>query len=319
MPDNVDRTFIDRRTRIDDILVDELLPVLNKIQAGDITAPDNGDGDVLADIRDLLGVPETKLRTIPDDENQYFTFGEGNNYINFEQGYIKEGDGTVTKLRSTLTREEYIESLMIYSTRDSTLDLGTGAGQVPIQAYTWYSFDGIKIKNLYYKHTTSTIIESEVVILAATTPGGIKAIPDQKFDELSTVSIGTSGIYAAEIVQNAISYEDIIIIGNSYEISHIIFSSEANLNFRLWFFDKDDHPGTFIGYVDLDIPTYGARIAGAGLYYLDVAGLSLTGVDSDYSGELHLGLQNLSATQKETTDSVTIEIHYKLMDDSSQV
>lgn len=309
--DTLEEGFIDKFTRMDNIMLRMMLAV-EKLQVEGITvqmpAPDEKEKPSI-----------TLIRTIPDDGEQYFTFGEDNNFIDFEKGYIKEGDGTVTKMKDILPLNETIKSLMIYATRDSTIDFGEGSGLIPIIANTWMSFDGINIKSLYYRHTTSAIIESYVTIIAATTPGGISAAIDPKYDGIHWCAIGTSGIYAAEIAQNAISYEDISVDGNAYEISHIIISSEANLSFRLWFFDKDDHPGTFAGFVDFDIPTYGDRIAGAGLYYLDVSGLSMKGIDGDYSSEMHIGLQNLSATQKETTDSVTIDIYYKLLNDAAVI
>lgn len=323
MKNELEQGFLDRFTRTDELIADELLPVLKKLQTGDIIVQPADTPDGTATLQDVLDALQgeaasAKIRTVPDDGNQAFTFGEGHNLIDFRRGYIKEGDGTVTKMKDSIVLGDSIKCMAIYATRDGVIDMGEGSGLTPIPSNVWVAFDDIDIEEFYYYHTSSTVIESDVTIIASTVAGGITAAPDPTLDRLNWVSIGTSGLYTAEIAQNAIAYEDIVIDGNAYEISHILFTSEANLNFRLWFFDKDDHPGKFMGYVDLDCTSYGARI-GTGNYSMDVSGLAMKGIDGDYSKEMHIGLQNLSAIQKETTDNVTLEIFYKLLNDAAVI
>jgi hypothetical protein len=79
------------------------------------------------------------------------------------------------------------------------------------------------------------------------------------------------------------------------------------------FADTDLDVDNFYSEVELDLATYGWRIAGAGQYYMILNGLSVDYEDSDGTNELHVALQNLSASAKNAgaTGEVVILLVYE--------
>ena len=94
------------------------------------------------------------------------------------------------------------------------------------------------------------------------------------------------------------------LISDSIRITGIAILSDQQLHYKLilWykdtFEDADLDVDEFCGEVDLDIPTYGFQVGGAGTWYFNVANLHLDYTDADASQELHLSLINMSAAAK---------------------
>lgn len=109
------------------------------------------------------------------------------------------------------------------------------------------------------------------------------------------------------------------LITGKIRIVGISLQSDQNLDYRVIFWKRDIFNNTdldldrFCGEVELDLPTYGFQIAGAGQYYLDVRGLDIDYEDEDGTHKLHVSLMNLSATGKNAgaTGEVAIEVYYE--------
>lgn len=107
------------------------------------------------------------------------------------------------------------------------------------------------------------------------------------------------------IVTNATEEEDIAgLVANKVRITGISILSDQQLDYRLIFFsgaafaNADPDVDTFRNEVELDLPSYGFQIGGAGLWYMAVNGLDLDFQDNDGTSTLHVALQNLSAAAK---------------------
>lgn len=111
--------------------------------------------------------------------------------------------------------------------------------------------------------------------------------------------------FSGAIAQNATEEEDITgLTTNRIRITRVTILSDENLDYRLLFFNKDSFADTdldddrFIDELELDLPSYGFQIAGAGQYMMTVNGLEIDYDDQDGSRELHIALQCLSAAGK---------------------
>ncbi len=129
--------------------------------------------------------------------------------------------------------------------------------------------------------------------------------------------------FSGAIVQNATEEENLVgLASNRIRITSITIQSDQSLDYRLIFFNTDAFANSDLdvddlaGEVELDIPSYGFRIAGANQYYMSVHGLTLDYEDEDGSYELHVALQNLSATAKNAgaTGEVVVTISYQVRD-----
>lgn len=94
------------------------------------------------------------------------------------------------------------------------------------------------------------------------------------------------------------------LLADNIRITGIGILSEQQLKYKLLFWykdtfeDADPDVDEFCGEIELDIPTYGIQIGGAGTYYLDVRNLHLDYIDGDASKELHISLMNMSVAGK---------------------
>jgi len=127
--------------------------------------------------------------------------------------------------------------------------------------------------------------------------------------------------FTGAINQNATEEENITGLASSkIIINSIAILSDQLLNYRVILFSQDTFDNadldvdSFWGEIGLDLPSYGFQIAGAGKYYMAVTGLNIPYEDKDGSEELHIALQNLSATAKNAgaTGEVVLEVHYEI-------
>lgn len=111
--------------------------------------------------------------------------------------------------------------------------------------------------------------------------------------------------FTGAIVTNATEEENIAgLVANKVRITGVAIMSDQQLDYRLIFFGSDTFANAdpdvdrFVNEVELDLPSYGFQIAGAGLWYMAVNGLEIDFQDADNTSELHVALQNLSAAAK---------------------
>ncbi len=94
------------------------------------------------------------------------------------------------------------------------------------------------------------------------------------------------------------------LLSDSIRITGIGILSDQQLHYKLIFWYKDTFEDAdldvdeYCGEIDLDIPTYGFQVGGAGTWYLDVRNLHLDYIDGDASKELHVSLINMSVAAK---------------------
>ena len=94
------------------------------------------------------------------------------------------------------------------------------------------------------------------------------------------------------------------LLSNSLRLTGIGILSEQQLHYKAIFWYKDTFENAdidldeFCGEVDLDIPTYGFQVGGAGTWYFDIRNLHLDYIDADTTNELHVSLMNMSVAAK---------------------
>ena len=323
----MDQKLFDRFTRVDELLA-EAIPLLKSMAAKELVVnfPEQLDGAItLRDIYDILKDQQNKSYDIffmsyPNDGTRA-TFAAGTTILDYEQGTIEAPDGTVTPMSSSLAKKDkdYMRSCAVNCNKDTIIQLDN-KNKSPARADTWFKMT----HQQFAKLKITTTVETKGYIHACTNPEAVHEMIGESSVSSPKIPIGvvpistTSAIYAAEIAQNVYATENLLLheAVDLFTVKHIAIWSEVALNYRLHFFANDDFNTTFdnsryIGYVDLDLTTYGGQIAGAGTYYMDVSGLNLDGLDADASGEMHVALQNLSAATKQTTDKVMIDIYYE--------
>lgn len=111
--------------------------------------------------------------------------------------------------------------------------------------------------------------------------------------------------FTGAIAQNAVEEENLTgLIANKVKVTGIIILADQQLDYRVALFSTDGFANTdldldtLINEVELDLLSYGWRIAGTGKYCMVVTGLDIDYIDDDASKELHVALQNLSSTSK---------------------
>ncbi len=111
--------------------------------------------------------------------------------------------------------------------------------------------------------------------------------------------------FIAAILTNATDEANIAgLVANKVRLTGVSILSAQQLDYRLIFFsgaafaNADPDVDTFRNEVELDLPSFGFQIAGAGLWYMAVNGLDLDFQDNDGTNTLHVALQNLSAAAK---------------------
>jgi len=107
--------------------------------------------------------------------------------------------------------------------------------------------------------------------------------------------------FTGALVQNASENENLTITRDEITLLHIGIYSIQQLNYRACFYSKDDFAAnSLIGYVDLNLPATGVTkvIGGTTYYYYNIADVNLAYEDEDATKELHIQLENKSATAK---------------------
>lgn len=111
--------------------------------------------------------------------------------------------------------------------------------------------------------------------------------------------------FTGAIAQNAVEEESLTgLISNKVTITGVVILSDQQLNYRVILYSTDAFANTdldvdaLFNEVEFDLPGYGWRIAGTGKYCMVITGLEIDYIDEDATKELHVALQNLSATGK---------------------
>lgn len=126
--------------------------------------------------------------------------------------------------------------------------------------------------------------------------------------------------FAGAINQWATEEENVTgLLTSKIVIRGVSVLSDQQLNYRAILFSRDSFADAdldvdeFVSEIDLDLLSYGFQIAGAGLYMMSVTNLRVPYEDKDETKELHVALQNKSATAKNAgaTGEVVMRIFYE--------
>lgn len=126
--------------------------------------------------------------------------------------------------------------------------------------------------------------------------------------------------FTGQIVQNAQETENLTgLAWSKVRITGIMLQADQQLNFRVILWSKDTFDDTdldadaFIAEVQVPLVTAGFQVAGANQWYLDIRGVEIPYQDEDSTNEVHISLQNLSATAKNAgaTGEVVVELAYE--------
>lgn len=138
---------------------------------------------------------------------------------------------------------------------------------------------------------------------------------------LNTIRSDKDTHFTEAIAQNAKEDENIAgLLSNNIRITKVAIQSDQQLDYRLIFWATDQFDNTdldvddFMAEREMDLTAYGFRIAGANQWYMELDNLGIQYSDDDATHELHISLQNLSATGKNAgaTGEVVVEITYEL-------
>jgi len=312
-----DQTFVDRLTRVDNILYEALLPVLQRLQQGDITvlmAGPEGE-DTLSNLLDIA-----VRRYNDDNEIIFFAYprdgtrsatAAGDTVLNYRHGTIKIPDGTVTKMSSSLAaqKKDHLRSVAINADEDIVIQLDD-KDKSPVRADTWHVMTFQQFTELTITTAAAT---TNIFVYACTNPkhayemAGETTISigreerDQVKSLIGTHFTGALSQYGAE--EESLTGLD----SNEITITSISAYAEQNLDLRVWLYETDGFQETtaadmdddeFIESVHLDIPTDGHRYKNANGYYVSSTDLNIDYEDLDKSNELHIAVEVVGATAK---------------------
>ena len=259
---------------------------------------------------------ETWFFSYPRDGTRA-TLSAGMTVLDFDAGTIKAPDGTITDMSTSLRRmhHDYMRSVAINTNKDIVIQLDD-KDKIPVRANNWFietyqSFTRVKI---------TTTASTEAFLHASTNPKTALEMVNEVTAVSRRIDTDKDTQFTTAIAQNAIEEENITgLSDNKITITGIAFQAKEALSYRLWVFGTDGFADTdldadqFIKYVDFDFATANGQIAGAGQYYLAQTDLNIDYEDEDATNELHLALQNLSASAK-TADAdgeVKVKVSYK--------
>jgi len=178
---------------------------------------------------------------------------------------------------------------------------------------------GIAIfENVYEIRLRSPILGSQYQVTEHEIPVfKINVVKAEKIEIIST----DKDHFRLEIVMNAHEEENITgLYTNKYFIRGVNIQSKQPLKFRLIFWGSDTFDDvsdidkdTYIDDVELDMTAYPAfRINNADQYRLNVGALDILYEDYDATRELHISLQNLSATSKIAGGAGEVQLDIKM-------
>ena len=307
-----EQKFMDKYTRIDEILV-EMIPLLQRINAGEINVnlPEGGD---MAEVVRLLAYDHEKnykihFFTFPNDGTR-ITLGAGNTELDFAAGTIKDVNGTVTKMSTSLKvlQKDSLRSIACSGDEDIVLQLDT-KDKIYIRANSWFC-------GTYQEFTRAiitTTANTDFSLLCCTNPEAIVEMIGE-----STVSVGreersqTKSVVATHfsgaIAQWGSEEENITgLTSDEITITSITAYAEQALDMRIWFFETDGFQAAaaadmdddeFMENIHLDIPTDGMQYKNANGYYIAATEINIDYEDLDGTNELHIGLEVIGATAK---------------------
>ena len=319
--------IFDHFTRSDELLA-EMIPLLQRINAGEITVnmPTGPEGEAsIADLLELLQYQHKKnyeihFFTYPNDGTKA-TLGVGDTTLDFKAGTIKDSTGNVTAMSNSLMKLQldFLRSVAINTDEAVVVQLDT-KDKILVKADNWFvgtyqQFTRIiitctSVTNLFLLCCTNP--EAIIEMIGESTVSVGREERDQKYTDKDTH-------FTTLIAQNAIEEENITgLLSNEISITGVSIVSDQQLKFRLWFFETDKFQEAnfdddeFVDFVDLDLVTDGAQIAGAGAWYFAATCLCIDYEDLDGTKELHIALQNLSATSKNAgaTGEVKLKCSY---------
>lgn len=308
--------FLDRYTRIDELLA-ETIPLLQRLNAGDITVqmpPGEHGEEMLGQILEI-----EKQRMLNDFEILYFSYpadgtrqsvAAGTTVLDYWAGTIKAPDGAVTKMTTNLAKrnKEHLRSLAVNADRAIIIQMDE-KDKAPVRADTWFVMTFQQFQKVKITCTATT----NLFIFACTNPKHALEMQGE-----STVSVGREERnqvksligthFTGALAQYAAEEENLTGLDDSeITITSITAYSEQNLDMRVWLFETDGFQETtaadmdddeFIESVHLDAPTDGHRYKNANGYYVAASDLNIDYEDLDASNELHVALEIVGATAK---------------------
>ena len=141
-----------------------------------------------------------------------------------------------------------------------------------------------------------------------------------RHSEIHWVTSDKDTHFTGAIAQDAEEDESLTgLESNKIVITDIAFEGKESLAFRLIFWSKDTFEDvdldvdSFLGFVDIDIPTNGFQKGAANQYYLNLTDVNLHYEDEDATKELHISLNCVSAAGKTAgvPGEVKVKIGYK--------
>ena len=304
--------FIDKYTRVDDVLA-QMIPLLERINAGEINVnlPENGD---MAEIVRLLEYDHEKnykihFFTFPNDGTRT-TLATGKTELDFAAGTIKDVNGTVSKMSSSLKilQKDNLRSVACSGDEDIVLQLNS-SDKIYVRANSWF----VGTYQEFTRAIITTTKNTEFSMLCCTNPQAVVEMIGE-----STVSVGreersqaksvVATHFSGAIAQWASEEENITgLTSNEITITSITAYAEQALDMRVWFFEKDGFQAAaaadmdddeFMENVLLDIPTDGMQYKNANGYYIAATDLNIDYEDLDATKELHIALEVIGATAK---------------------
>lgn len=305
--------LLDKLTRSDDLLA-EMIPLLERINAGEITVqmPQGALGEEM-----LQKMLEMQHQRMLDDYQILFfsypadgtraTLPVGTTVLDYWAGTINVPGAAIAQMTTNLDAQnkDFLRSVAINADEGIVIQLDE-KDRAPVKADTWFIMTFQQFQKLRVTCTKQT----RFFCFACTNPKHAIQMAGE-----TTVSIGREERnqirtdkdtnFSGAIAQNAIEEENIAgLVCNEITITGVSIIADENKSFRLWIFQTDDFQeadlddDNFVEFLDFDLAADGVQIGGVGAYYYALSGLKIDYQDLDATGELHLALQNLSAVAK---------------------
>jgi len=257
------------------------------------------------------------------------TLDAGDTVLDFRAGTVKIPDGTVSKMSSNLRdkQKDFLRSASIYSNRDIAIQFDED-DKSPVFADHF-----LNINHQQFTKITLTATEAtKVIVSVSTSPDThIESIADRNISiEDESVPYGVDKVYTIRtdkdlhftgaLAQYESEEENIPgLVANKIKVLRARALCDQQLNFRLWLWGNDTFDSAdldndrYQDYIDCDF-THGVQYKNTGKWYKDLPS-GIYYQDFDGTKELHIAIENLSATSKNAGASgeIVIELMYAIM------
>lgn len=208
---------------------------------------------------------------------------------------------------------KWLRSLVIYASEDVKVTLDEKAAQTQIYGGNTH----VLVHQRFQKVIITLDRRTRLAVAVSTHPDGVRRM-EQAVEVHATITSSKDDHFTGSIIQNAKEDENLTgLLSNKITITGVSLQSDQSLNYRVLLYETDGFDDTdldkdhFVEHIELDLGGDGFQIAATNQYHFALTNLGVDYEDKDGTKELHVALQNKSATTKNAGSTGEVKLKFK--------